>query len=66
MQDDTILMYRVGVQKQGSEGFFLHKGHEITVKGKIVGNKDVWLVGRFVDSAVSISYVCLMQRPNNN
>jgi len=44
MQDDTILMYRVGVQKQGSEGIFLHKGHEITVEGKIVGNKDGWFV----------------------
>lgn len=34
MQDDMILMYRVGgVEKQGSEGIFLHLGHEITVKG---------------------------------
>jgi len=45
MQDDSILMYLVGVQKQGSEGIFLHKGHEITVKGNIVGNKDGLLVG---------------------
>jgi len=44
MKDDSILMHLVGVQKQGSDGIFLHKGHEITVKGEIVGNKDGWLV----------------------
>jgi hypothetical protein len=37
MQDGMILMYQVEkVQIQGSEGIFLHNGHEITVKGKIV------------------------------
>jgi hypothetical protein len=37
-------MYRIGVKNRVSRDFFGHKAHEITVKGKIVGNKDGWLV----------------------